>query len=351
MSAGADPADAAARPHGPGSRLRAEDAAAAAVFAILALIPAFISGYVVFILPQYMLFGVLAMSLAILWGKAGIVSFGQAAFFAIGAYAMGLVMKHASLPVNAAYAGILVGAAAACLMALITGYFLFTAGVRATYFVVATLALSIMVEQTAKTFSDLTGGWNGLYVDRLTLTLGSAVELSMFDDVPIYYLVLGIVVPLYAAVVAVMRSRFGKIVVGIRENEDRMVALGFNVPLYKTLVFGLSGLLAGIAGALYATHAQFAHPSNAGVLFSTEIVIWTAIGGRHSLLGAFVGGVVVASLSNYLNSVTPQYWLLVEGIIFIAVVMLFRGGLAGLAETMARSWRSARARNVGATRH
>jgi ABC-type branched-subunit amino acid transport system permease subunit len=314
--------------------LRREDLAALIVFAVLAVIPLVVSGYVVFILPQYMLFGILALSLSLLWGYAGIVSFGQAAFFAVGAYAMGLVMKHAALPINSAYVGILVGAAAGALVAMITGHFLFSAGVRATYFVVATLALSIIVEQTVKSFSHITGGWNGLYVDRMTLTLGPLFQLSLFDDAPMYYVVLGIVLPAYIAVVALMRSRFGKIIVGIRENEDRMLALGFDVPLYKTLVFGLSGLLAGLAGALYATHASFAHPSNAGVLFSTQVVIWTAIGGRHSLLGAFVGAIVVASLSNYLNAVTPQYWQLLQGLVFIAVVIAFRRGLAGLAETM-----------------
>jgi ABC-type branched-subunit amino acid transport system permease subunit len=151
-----------------------------------------------------------------------------------------------------------------------------------------------------------------------------------------YYTVLAVVIPVYVAVVALMRSRFGKIVVGIRENEDRMLALGFNVPAYKTLAFGLSGLLAGLAGSLYATHASFAHPSNAGVLFSTQVVIWVAIGGRHSLLGAFAGAIIVAALSNYLSSIEAiqDYWPLVQGLVFIAVIVLFRNGLAGLVETL-----------------
>ncbi len=317
--------------------LRGEDLAALILFALLAAIPLVTSGYVVYILPQYMLLGVLAMSLAILWGYGGIVSFGQAAFFAIGAYAMGLVMKHATLPINSAYLGLLAGMCGGALVALLIGYFLFSAGVRSTYFVVATLALSIIVEQTVKSFSGITGGWNGLYVDRMTLTLGSLFELSLFDDAPMYYVVLAVVVPVYAAVSALMRTRFGKIVVGIRENEDRMLALGFNVPAYKTLALGLSGLLAGLAGALYATHANFAHPSNASVLFSTQVVIWVAIGGRHSLLGSLAGAIVVASLSNYLSSIEAiqEYWPLVMGLIFIAVIVLFRGGLAGLVETLA----------------
>ena len=319
-----------------GAWMRGEDLAALILFGLLAAIPLLTSGYVVYILPQYMLLGMLAMSLAILWGYAGIVSFGQAAFFAVGAYAMGLVMKHATLPINSAYLGIFVGAAGGAIVALLIGYFLFSAGVRSTYFVVATLALSIIVEQTVKTFSDITGGWNGLYVDRMTLTLGPLFELSLFDDMPMYYTVLAVLIPVYAAVAALMRARFGKIVVGIRENENRMLALGFNVPAYKTLAFGLSGLLAGLAGALYATHASFAHPSNAGVLFSTQAVIWVAIGGRHSLLGAFAGAIIVAALSNYLSSIEAiqEYWPLVMGLIFIAVIVLFRRGLAGAVDTL-----------------
>ena len=325
--------------------IRGEDLAAIVVFALLAVIPFVVSGYAVYILPQYMLLGVLAMSLAILWGYAGIVSFGQAAFFAIGAYALGLIMKYATLPVNVAYIGILAGMIGAALIAMIIGYFLFSAGVRSAYFVVATLALSIIVEQTVKSFSTITGGWNGLYVDRMTLTLGPFLEMSLFDDVPMYFTVLAVVIVAYLSVMTVMRSSFGKILVGVRENEDRMLALGFNVPAYKTLAFGLSGLLAGLAGALYATHASFAHPSNAGVLFSTQVVIWTAIGGRRSLLGAFAGAIIVASLSNALSAIKAiqNYWPLIQGLIFIAVIVLFREGLAGLIETIFRKRHHGRA--------
>jgi ABC-type branched-subunit amino acid transport system permease subunit len=311
---------------------------------VLAIVPLLIGGYAIYILPQYMLLGVLAMSLAILWGYAGIVSFGQAAFFAIGAYSIGLVMKYATLPINPAYAGILVGTAGATVAALIIGYFLFSAGVRSTYFVVATLALSIIVEQTVKSFSNITGGWNGLYVDRMTLTLGSLFELSLFDDVPMYYVILIVVVIVYFFTAAIMRSPFGRIVIGVRENEGRMLALGFDVPAYKTLVFGLSGLLAGLAGSFYATHANFAHPSNAGVLFSTQVVIWVAIGGRRSLLGAFAGAILVASLSNYLSSIKAiqNYWPLFQGLIFIAAIILFREGLAGLIDSLLRKLRHGR---------
>ncbi len=314
--------------------VRGETAVALALFALLALTPGAIDGYPIYILPQYLLFGVLAMSLGLLWGWGAIVSFGQAAFFAIGAYGMGLAMQ-AGLGAWGGYAGIVCGALAGGLLAAVAGYFLFSAGVKSTYFVLITLALSIIVEQLAVSQSEITGGYNGLFVDRMVVPLGPFGELPLSGDIASYYAVLVVVPLLYFALVALTRSSFGKILVGIRENEDRMTALGYNVSFYKTAAFTLSGALAGLAGALYATHAGFVSPSLAGVTFSTEVVVWVAIGGRLSLLGALAGGVLVSALSNYLSSISPQYWQLALGFIFILVIMFSRDGLAGAVAALA----------------
>lgn len=319
-----------------------ETGLALAVFALLALLPTVLSGYVIYILPQYMLFGLLAMSLGLLWGFGGILSFGQAAFFAVGGYAMGLMMQQA-LPVNAAYLGLVAAVLAGGGLAALAGYFLFSAGVRATYFVLITLALSIIAEQIAVSQSQITGGWNGLFVDRMSLSFGPLGELSLYGDLAFYYFVLPVVVLCYLGFRWLVTSKVGKVLVGIRENEDRVIALGFNVSAYKTLVFALSGGLAGFAGALYATHANFVSPSLAGVLFSTEVVVWVAIGGRGSLLGALLGGILVASLSNYLSAVTPEYWQLLLGLIFILVIAFFKAGISGAVSQLFRYLRGGRA--------
>src|SRR5690606_15381840 len=127
---------------------------------------------------------------------------------------------------------------------------------KADYFVLITLALSIIVEQIAVSQSELTGGWNGMFVDRLSLDFGSLGELSLGGDASVYYFVLPIVVLVYLGLMALKQSRFGKVLSGIRENEDRMTALGYNVAFYKTAIFTLSGALAGLSGALYSTHAN-----------------------------------------------------------------------------------------------
>jgi len=302
---------------------------------LLAGLPLVLSGYPIYILPQYMAFGIMAMSLGLLWGWVGILSFGQAAFFALGAYAMGLTMAR-TLPVNGAYLGLIAACVVGALVAAIAGYFLFKAGVRATYFVLATLALSIIVEQIAVSESELTGGWNGLYVDRMAVTVGSAIRIDLSSDAAAYYAVLPLMAALYLLLRWLQCGRFGKVLVGIRENEDRVKALGYDIALYKTAAFALSGAIAALAGAIYATHANFVSPSLGGVLFSTEVVVWVAIGGRSSLGGALIGGIAVASLSNFLSATSPEYWQLALGVIFVLVIIFFKDGLAGLVRRLGR---------------
>jgi urea transport system permease protein len=305
-----------------------ETTVAIAVFILFALLPTVSSGYPIYILPQYLLYGMLAMSLGILWGYTGILSFGQAAFFAVGAYAMGLAAKW-DVGGNPAYVALLASLGIGAGLAAIIGYFLFSAGVRDVYFVLVTLTISIMVEQITVSQSQITGGYNGMFVPRMSLSVGSATEIELTSDAAIYYVILPVVAGVYFCLRWILYLPFGRVIVGIRENEDRAVSLGFNTWLYKTAAFALSGAIACLAGALYGTHANFVSPSLAGVLFSTQVVVWVAIGGRESLLGALLGAVAVAALSNYLTAITPEYWQLVIGIIFVLVIMAFKGGVAG----------------------
>ncbi|MEA2986229.1 MAG: urea transport system permease protein [Alphaproteobacteria bacterium] len=319
---------------------RGETLFAIILFAALALLPMLAGGYIVYILPQYLLFGMLAMSLALLWGFVGILSFGQAAFFALGAYALGLALGHWGP--SGSYVGLLAAPLLGGLLAALAGYFLFSAGVRATYFVLVTLALSIIVEQIAVSQSQITGGWNGLFVDRIVLSFGPLGTLELFDDYAAYFFILPVVALAYVLLRWATTAKFGKVLVGIRENEDRLTALGYDISLYKTAAFALSGAVAGLAGALYGMHANFVSPSLAGVLFSTEVVVWVAIGGRISLIGALAGGVIVSSISNYLSSIIPDYWQLALGVIFILVIIFFKEGFAGAVTQTLRAARRRR---------
>lgn len=308
------------------------------IFLLLALIPVTIGGYTTYILPQYMCFGILAMSLALLWGFSGILSFGQAGFFAIGGYLMGLVLSG-QIPFGGFVTALLLAALLGYVVAALLGYFLFSAGVRDAYFVLVTLALSIVVEQIAVSQSQLTGGWNGMFIMRPEVDL-ALVKLNLYGDVPAFYTVLAIVALVYLLLHLYTRSRFGKVLVGIRENEARLMSLGINTSWRKTAVFGLSGAVAAFAGALYAMHSGFVSPSLGGVLFSTEVVVWVAIAGRTSLLGALLGGIAVSWLSNILSALTPTYWQLFIGLLFIVTIAFFRDGVAGAINHLSRKIRA-----------
>lgn len=321
--------------------LGSETSLAVLVFAALAALPLLMSGYTIYILPQYLLYGMLAMSLSILWGFGGLLSFGQAAFFALGAYAIGLAEQADPGLVNPAYLGLAASIVVGALLAAFTGYFLFSAGVRDVYFVLVTLALSIIVEQVTVSQSDITGGYNGMFVPRLSLSFGTARTIELSGDAAIYYLVLPVVAGVYALLRWLLACPLGKVLVGIRENEDRVLSLGFDTSFYKTAAFAVSGAVACLAGALYGTDANFVSPSLAGVSFSTQVVVWVAIGGRESLLGSLLGAVAVSALSTYLSAIIPDYWQLALGVVFIAVIVAFKGGVAGALEQALRRRRRA----------
>jgi urea transport system permease protein len=308
--------------------LSAENILAAVTFLALFYIPYMVTGYTVFVVPQYMLFGVLAMTLALLWGLGGMVSFGQGGFFAIGAYALGVTLQRYDGALGP-WIGLALAVVIGFAIAAALGYFLFTADVRPSYFVVVTLALSTIVYVVANSESDLTGGFNGMFVERFSLPLFPGVELSIAGDLAAYYVVFGFTLLSYLFFRVLQRSAFGRVLVSIRENEDRTRALGYNTAIYKTIAFGVSGGVAALAGAFYATDAGFISPSLGGVLFSTSVVVWVAIGGREYFIGALLGALGISILSNALNSLIPEYWQLILGTLFVLVIVFFRKGLVG----------------------
>ncbi|MEU9166216.1 branched-chain amino acid ABC transporter permease [Streptomyces sp. NPDC048420] len=304
-----------------------ENIAASAVFVALFYVPYVFTGYPVFVLPQYMLFGVLAMSLCLLWGLGGMVSFGQAAFFIVGSYSMGIAVRDIAGSLGP-WAGIAMGVAIAVAAAGAVGYFLFSARVRDSYFVLVTLAISTVAQVVANSASGLTGGFNGMFVPRVALDL-PGLAISLESDLGAYYVIFLLTLLTYLGLRTLQRSAFGKVLVSIRENEERTESLGYNTALRKTLAFAIAGGVAALAGAFYATDAGFVSPDLGGVLFSTNVVVWVAIGGRQHLLGAIVGAIGISALSNQLNAWIPTYWQLLLGLLFFVVIAFFRRGLVG----------------------
>ena len=293
----------------------------------LLVLPLIIPEFWSFLISRYMLFGLLALSLGLIWGFAGILSFGQAAFFGIGAYTMALSYDYISV-VNPAYVAIVATIVGTGTLAYIFGWIYFNADVIDDYFVIVTLALPVILQQLVTTFSDITGGFEGTFLMRMDLTV-PGVTISMGDDRIFYYIVLLTLIASYLACRKLLNTHFGSVLIGIRENEVRTRSLGYDTSKYKTIVFTLSAMLAGIAGALYAQLTTFVTPELIGFMLSTEVVIWTVLGGRGLLIGAITGGAFVGALSNQLNQLFPQTFLFILGVLFIIIVVLFPKGIVG----------------------
>lgn len=312
--------------------------AGAGVLVVMLVLPLFMTTYFAFLTAQYYLFGLLALSLGFAWGYAGILSFGQAAFFGLGAYIMAWAFKYILVPgLNPGYVALVSTPLITGAIAAVLGLFLFYSEVKDVYFVIITLALSVILEQLAVSVTSIFGGFNGIYLPRMALTIPGMFEFSLDNDRVFYYVALLALVGGFYLCYRVVNSPFGEVLIAIRENETRTQSFGYNTAKYKTLVFTLSGALAGIAGALYATLSQFVSPPLTGFVLSTEVVIWVAVGGRNLLIGAVVGAMLVNGASTVISSLLPFGYILVLGLLFIAVVVAFRKGLMGyVADLM--SW-------------
>lgn len=297
----------------------------------LAIIPLVTQKYISFVSAQYLLFGVLALSLGFIWGYGGILSFGHAVFFGLGAYSMAWSYKYFSVGFNLGYLGLLGGVLIPTVLAVLLGLFLFYSEVKDVYFVIITLAVSVILEQLATSSGimfEIFGGFNGLFVPRMPFSIPGVFEVTLSDR-NFYVLTVGVTVLAYLTTRQLIQSHFGEVLIAIREDEERTQALGYNTARYKTLAFGFSAGLAGLAGALYATLTGFIDPSLLGFVLSTEIVIWVAVGGRQFLVGAIFGAILVNAASSGLSQALAFRDSLILGILFIIVVVFFKRGIVG----------------------
>lgn len=271
---------------------------------------------------EVLIFAIAALGCNLLLGYAGLLSFGQAIFFGGGSYATALLMIHAGAGL---VTGLIGGMATGVVLALLVGSLsILRSGI---YFVMLTLAFSQMFYFVAYAMSGITGGENGLLdVPRPPLDLIGLPAVALEQPFRFYLVVWLAYALLFLLFQRVIMSPFGSVLVAIRENEERARALGYNTQLYKLVAFLLSGLATGLAGGLYAMFLHFVPLSNADVAMSERILIMTIIGGTGSLLGSVLGAGVFVVLSDILSELWPR-WLLLLGLVLIALVLYMRGGL------------------------
>lgn len=278
-------------------------------------------------LNVYVILAILALSMSLVWGVAGIFSFGQSVFFGVGAYAYAVT----SLGGWAALWPVLAALLLPCLLAAVLGYFLFYGRISDVYLGVITLTASLILYNLVNTVSGSDfqilgvslGGYNGM-PGVPPLTLPGGYELDFVDA----YLAAAVsLVVVYAGLRWMTRTAFGGAVVAIREHEMRAELLGYDARKYKLLVFVMGAAIAGVAGALHAGWGGFVGPDVFSVSFAAQIIIWAQVGGASILAGPVLGCVLVQWLMTWLGQNRVADTNLVLGVIFVLCVLLLPKGL------------------------
>jgi len=298
--------------------------------AVVLLVPALLGSFAQFLVLNILLLALFALSFNLLFGATGLLSFGQAAFYAGGAYIAGMLLR-AKLPVLPA---VLLGALAAALMAAVVGAFC----VRHTriYFSMLTLAFGMFVYAIVWKWSDVTGGDDGLIgIPRGRIGLLGPLDANLAPLSRYYLFAAALVFLSVAALHRLSISPFGLTLRSIRENAERAEFSGIRVRRTIFIAFVVAGFFAGLAGALLAPLEQTVSPSAAHWTKSAEPVMATLIGGPFSFSGPIVGAAVYLGLKELIVRFT-EYWLLVFGLVLLVIVLGFRGGLVGAFESLTR---------------
>jgi len=295
-----------------------------AVVAALALAPLGLPEFWRKFLTEILIWGLLAMSSDILIGYTGMVSFGHSAFFGLGLYGAAaalLVLRSPNL-----WIALAVGLAAAALVAVFVAYF--ATRLRDIYFAITTLVFSQIFYVIIFTWTDVTGGENGLYFTQPPFTIPGIFSIR-FSTVSLHWFVLAVVAGSYLALRRITQSPFGMVLQSIRENEPRTRAIGYHVERYKIVAVLLSGLFAGLSGTLYAIQHRFAAPDFVFFTVSGEVVIFNVMGGMGTLVGPVVGAAFFLLLREGLSRFWTEYYLIPLGIAFTLMVIFMPQGLLG----------------------
>jgi ABC-type branched-subunit amino acid transport system permease subunit len=313
-------------------RLSVTNRVAVAALALFALLPLVAGSGLTADLAIYFAYALFAVSLAFVWGQAGLLSLGHGVFFGVGAYGMSIVtlgMVPGLPELHSTWVGLAVAVAASGLAAAVTGVLCFAGrGLKGAFFGIVTLAIAFIAERLA-TSSTWLGGLNGLMNVPPVILGWNGEGRAIFDALPLYYISLGVLAAAMAGLSWLLAGRFGILLAAIRDNELRIWSLGADVRRIKIQAYALSGAVAGLAGALFVTQFGFAAPSLVGFSLSLDVLIWVAIGGRNSLIAAALGAITVRLLESRLADLIGPVWPLVLGLLFMASVIFFPKGLFG----------------------
>lgn len=315
---------------------------------IVSLLPLFLSPFRVSLVGKFITYAIVALSIDLIWGYTGILSLGHGVFFGLGGYGMGMYLKlvasHGRLPDFMSWSGrttlpwfwefyktapeaILMIILVSSILAFVLGLLTFLNRIKGVYFSILSQALALVFVTLFIGLQPYTGGTNGI------------TEFSTLFGLPIagikakymwYYVALTFLVITYIIFSSIMRTKCGRVLVAIRDGENRARFSGYQTASYKTFVYVLSALFTGIAGALFVPFSGIISPSEMSISNSIDMAIWVAVGGRGTLIGAAVGAFVVNITKTLISESFPEIWSYFIGAIFVIVVLFLPRGLTGV---------------------
>ena len=298
----------------------------AALVALLVGTP-YTGSFIILLITQALVFAILAMSVDILLGYTGLPSLGQAAYLGMGAYLAAILATRYEFGLDASFwVVILLGFVIGAVTAAVFGLF----AIRATgvYFLMITLALGQCVWGLAYRWNSVTGGDNGINMPGRP-----EFGIDLANDVTFFYVVFGFFVATLAGLYVLVRSPFGRSLVGIRESELRMRILGYNTWLHKYVAFIIAGGIGGLAGVLWAYLNGLVSPEDVILTTSVDALLMVVLGGPGTLVGGAIGAGVVVFLREYLSTLVP-WWQYVLGGVYVLTILYLPGGLMGIPERL-----------------
>ncbi|MFQ6540260.1 MULTISPECIES: urea ABC transporter permease subunit UrtC [Aphanothece] len=319
------------------------------VVAAALLLPAVLPPFRLNLLGRFLSLGIVALGIDLIWGFTGMLSLGQGIFFALGGYALGMHLQLTSLqpgqlpeffglygvqelpafwqPFQSPTFTFFCIWVLPALVAGVLGYLVFRNRIKGVYFSILTQAALLVFFNFFNGQQKLINGTNGLKTDTARI-LGELVGSDAMQR-NLFWLTVVLVVAAWLLCRWLTRGRFGDALIAIRDDEPRLRFTGYNPTAYKTVVFAIAGAMAGVSGALYTVQSGIISPQFMAVPFSIEMVIWVAVGGRGTLVGAVIGAVLINYAKSLVSEQLPETWLFIQGGLFLLVVTALPDGLVG----------------------
>ncbi|MBX3013446.1 MAG: urea ABC transporter permease subunit UrtC [Caldilineaceae bacterium] len=315
----------------------------------LLLAPQYLEPFRLNQLGKFLTYAIIAIGLDLIWGYSGMMSLGQGLFFGLGAYGFAMYLKlqasGGKLPDFMFWSGleslpwfwvpfqnpifaVLAALVVPAIIAGVLGYLVFRSRVQGVYFSIITQALTLLTSIWFIGQQAYTGGTNGITNLGSAQLFGKSL-LSAEVQTGFYIATVVCLALVYLIATRITNSRFGRMLIALRDNEARVRFLGYNPVMLKTLMFVTSAVFAALAGVLFVPQVGIISPSSMGVVPSIEMVIWVAVGGRGTLFGAIIGALVVSYARSFFSEAYPEIWQYFLGLLFVISVLFFKSGIVG----------------------